>query len=106
MMTANRVALITGGAKGIGRAVALDLATNRWFVAICYRSSVKEAEEVVAGVEAHGVKGLAIKADVSDPDAAVGAVRRVESEWGRIDALINGAGPYERRPLLEESIIG
>jgi 3-oxoacyl-[acyl-carrier protein] reductase len=106
MTTLSRVALVTGGAKGIGRAVALDLATNHWFVAICYRTSAKEAEEVIACVEARGVKGLAIKADVSDPDAAVGLVRRVETEWGRIDALINGAGPYQRQPLLEESVTG
>jgi 3-oxoacyl-[acyl-carrier protein] reductase len=106
MALETRVALITGGAKGIGRGVALDLATNGWSVAICYRTSGEEAEEVIAGVQACGVKGLALKADVSDPEAATELVRHVQTEWGRIDALINGAGPYQRRPLLEETIAG
>jgi 3-oxoacyl-[acyl-carrier protein] reductase len=106
MAIENRVALITGGAKGIGRRVALDLAADHWSVAICYRTSGKEAEEVIAAVQAHGVKGLAIAADVSDPDAVAALVQRVQTEWGRIDALINGAGPYERKPLLEESVAG
>jgi 3-oxoacyl-[acyl-carrier protein] reductase len=106
MASESRVALITGGAKGIGRGVALDLADNQWSVAICYRTSGKEAEEVIAAVKARGVKGLAVQADVSDPDAAVALVRRVQTEWGRIDALINGAGPYQRKPLLEETVVG
>jgi 3-oxoacyl-[acyl-carrier protein] reductase len=106
MTIESRVALITGGAKGIGRGVALDLADHQWSVAICYRTSGKEAEEVIAAVRARGVKGLAVQADVSDPDAAVALVRRVQTEWGRIDALINGAGPYQRKPLLEETVVG
>jgi 3-oxoacyl-[acyl-carrier protein] reductase len=101
-----RVALITGGAKGIGRSVALDLASRGWSVAICYRISANEAAEVIAAVEQHGVKGLAIKADVSDPKIAAALVREVEAHWGRIDALINGAGPYDRKPLLQESAEG
>ncbi len=99
-----RVALITGGARGIGRAVALDLATQGWSVAICYRTSAKEADETKAQIEKNGGRGLAAQCDVSDPGAAEGFVRQVEKEWGRIDALINGAGPYQRKNLLEVSI--
>lgn len=99
-----RVALITGGARGIARAVALDLATQGWSVAICYRTSAKEADETKAQIEENGGRGLAEQCDVSDPAAAEGIVRQVEQKWGRIDALINGAGPYQRKNLLEVSI--
>ena len=98
-----KVALITGGARGIGRAVALDLAARGWSVAICYRTSAKEANEVIDAVKAQGVSGPALQCDVSDPKAAVEWVQRVHQEWGRIDALINGAGPYHRVSLLEET---
>ena len=103
---ANRVALITGGARGIGRAVALDLAEKGWSVAICYRNSVKEGDEVLESIRRKGSEGLALRSDVSDPKAAVELVERVREEWGRIDALINGAGPYHRKNLLEESVEG
>lgn len=102
----NKVALITGGAKGIGRAVALDLAGWEWSVAICYRKSAKEAAEVVDAVQRKGSQGMALQCDVSDPKAAQEMVKRVERELGRIDALINCAGPYHRVGLLEESIEG
>ena len=99
----DRVALITGGARGIGKAVALDLAKQGWSVAICYRSSAAEAAEVMDGVKQCGARGLAIQCDVSDPDAAAALVRQVSEAWGRIDALINGAGPYHRVSLLKET---
>lgn len=102
----NKVALITGGAKGIGRAVALDLAEHGWSVAICYRKSSTEGAEVVDAVQKKGSMGLAIQCDVSEPEAARQMVQRVEREWGRIDALINCAGPYHRINLLEESVEG
>jgi 3-oxoacyl-[acyl-carrier protein] reductase len=99
----DRVALITGGAKGIGRAVALDLAGRGWSVAICYRTSAPEAEQTRAAIERHGVRAAAIRCDVSDSEAAEDLVRRVEGDWGRIDALVNGAGPYHRVNLLDET---
>jgi 3-oxoacyl-[acyl-carrier protein] reductase len=98
-----KVALITGGARGIGRAVALDLASRGWSVAICYRTSAKEANEVIDTVKARGTDAFALQCDVSDPKAAVAWVERVHQEWGRIDALINGAGPYHRISLLDET---
>jgi 3-oxoacyl-[acyl-carrier protein] reductase len=101
-----RVALIAGGARGIGRAIALHLAESGWSIAICYRSSEQEAQETVEAIQKKGGKGLAVKADVSDPEAALGLVREVEEAWGRIDALINCAGPYHRVPLLEETLEG
>ena len=101
-----RVALITGGAKGIGRAVALDLAAQGWSVAICYRTSARAAAEVIAAVEKTGTRALSIQCDVSDPLAATQMVARVEKEWGRIDALVNAAGPYHRVELLKETIEG
>jgi 3-oxoacyl-[acyl-carrier protein] reductase len=95
--------LITGGARGIARAVTLDLAARGWSVAICYRTSSKEAAEVMDEVKRTGAQGLAFQSDVSDPEAATELVRRVHGEWGRIDALINGAGPYHRVNLLQET---
>ncbi len=99
----NRVALITGGAKGIGRAVALDLAAQAWTVAICYRSSAKEAAEVIDTVIRTGSVGFALQCDVSQPDAARNLVEQVRQQYGRVDALINGAGPYHRISLLKET---
>jgi 3-oxoacyl-[acyl-carrier protein] reductase len=99
----SKVALITGGARGIGRAVALDLAAQGWSIAICYRTSAREAGAVLDSIQRQGAKGLALQSDVSDPDAAVELVNRVQQEWGRLDALINGAGPYHRVSLLQET---
>ena len=102
----NRVALITGGAKGIGRAIALDLAAQHWSVAICYRTSEAEAEKTKAAIIERGGQALAVRCDVSDPTAAKSLVAQVEQKWGRIDALINGAGPYHRVNLFEETVAG
>jgi 3-oxoacyl-[acyl-carrier protein] reductase len=101
-----KVALITGGAKGIGRAIALDLAAQQWSVAICYRTSNAAADETSAAITALGGQALAVQCDVSDPQAAGDLVSRVESRWGRIDALINGAGPYHRVNLFDETPAG
>ena len=101
-----RAALITGGARGIGRAIAIDLARSGWDVAICYRSSESDAEQTRASIEQQGRRALAIRCDVSDPLASNAMVRQVEQAFGRIDALINSAGPYHRVHLLEETVDG
>lgn len=101
-----QVALISGGAKGIGRGIALDLATRQWKIAICYRTSEAAAQRTAREIEQQGGTGLAVRCDVSDPVAAKALVAQVENEWGRIDALINGAGPYHRVNLFEETIEG
>lgn len=102
----NNVVLITGGAKGIGRAIALDLAAQQWSVAICYRTSVAAADETGKAIVARGGQALVLQCDVSDPEAAKRLVSQVEGKWGRIDALINGAGPYHRVNLFDETITG
>ncbi len=98
-----RVALITGGARGIGRALAIALAQRGWDVALCYRTSEREAQEVVAQAQSHGARGRAERCDVSDSEAAQAWVKRVEEEWGRCDALINCAGPYHRVDYFQET---
>jgi len=103
---ADRVALITGGAKGIGRGIALDLAAQQWSVAICFRTSEAEATATANAITSRGGRALSIRCDVSDPRAAKGLVAQVEQQWGRIDALINGAGPYHRVNLFEETTEG
>jgi len=102
----SRVALITGGAKGIGRGIALDLAAQKWNVAICYRTSSADAEATARAILERGGQVLARRCDVSDPVAARDFAALVEKEWGRIDALINGAGPYHRVNLFDETVEG
>jgi len=101
-----QVALITGGAKGIGRGIALDLAAHQWKIAFCYRTSEADAQSTATAIRNQGGEAWPILCDVSDPDAAKSVVVQVEQKWGRIDALINGAGPYHRINLLEETVDG
>jgi 3-oxoacyl-[acyl-carrier protein] reductase len=101
-----RVALITGGARGIGRALALSLAEQGWSVAICYRTSHQPAQETMDALTEMGLRAMAEQCDVSDPKAAARFVAQVEKEWGRVDALLNCAGPYHRVNLLEETVEG
>jgi len=101
-----RVALITGGAKGIGRGIALDLAAQHWKIAFCYRTSEPEAQKTALTITERGGQALAIRCNVSDPAAVKDLVAQVEQKWGGIDVLINGAGPYHRVNLFEETIEG
>jgi len=75
-------------------------------VAICWRKSEQEAAETLAEIRKRGAQGLSVQADVSVPEQAAALVSRVEKEWGRVDVLINGAGPYHRVSLLDESVEG
>ncbi len=101
-----RVALITGGARGIGRAVAVALAERGWKVAASYRTSEEQAKSLETELKATGKRAVIMRADASDPASAEGLVRRAEAEFGRLDALVNCAGSYHRVPVLEETIEG
>jgi 3-oxoacyl-[acyl-carrier protein] reductase len=102
----DHVALITGGAKGIGRGIALDLAARQWKIAICYRTSEAAAQQTARAITERGGEALAVRCDVGDPVAAKQLAAQVEQRWGRIDVLINGAGPYHRVNLFEETVQG
>ena len=104
-----RVALITGGARGIGKAIAMQLARDGWAIAICYRTSQDAAQHTVQAIQdIQSTKDciLRVQCDVSDADEAKALVEQVEGTWKRIDALINCAGPYHRVPLLQETVEG
>ena len=87
-----RVALVTGGSRGIGKAIAVRLATQGADVAFSYRGNEAAAGETAREIEALGRRALAIRADVTDPDAADGLVKTVLEAFGRIDILVNNAG--------------
>jgi 3-oxoacyl-[acyl-carrier protein] reductase len=87
-----RTALVTGGSRGIGRAIALRLAGQGADVAFSYRGNEAAASSTVGDIEALGRKGLAVQADVSDADAADGLVKSVIDAFGKVDILVNNAG--------------
>lgn len=103
MPSSPRVALIPGGARGIGRAVALRLARDGWAVALATRRSRAELEATAAAIRAAGGDALPLLADVSQPDACARAVADAVAWRGRLDALIHCAGPYHRVDLLQET---
>ena len=88
----NHVALVTGGARGIGAAIALALAEAGAAVAVNYRERAGDAEAVVARIRAMGGRATAVAADVSQGAAVTAMVERVASALGPIDILINNAG--------------
>lgn len=90
-----KVALVTGASKGIGAAIAKELAARGAAVAVNYSGSKAAAEKVVAGINAAGGKAVAVQANVSEPAAIEPLVATVVKEFGPIDILVNNAGIYE-----------
>ena len=97
---ADRVALVTGASRGIGRAIAINLATAGHAVAVNYRSRQDAAEEVVASIEALGGTALAVAADVGDADAVTEMVSEIAERLGPISILVNNAGITDDDLLL------
>jgi len=89
---ANKVALVTGGSRGIGAAVAKRLAADGANVAITYAKDAKAASTVVKAIERAGQKAIAIQADATDADAVAAAVEKTVATFGRLDVLVNNAG--------------
>jgi 3-oxoacyl-[acyl-carrier protein] reductase len=94
-----KVALVTGASKGIGAAIARELAARGAAVAVNYSGSKAGAEKVVAEIKAAGGKAIAFQADLSNPDSVGPFVKSVAEQLGPIDILVNNAGIYEFGPL-------
>lgn len=97
-------ALVTGGARRIGRALALSLAEAGADVAITYRGSTQDAEETVADLRSLGGKALAISCDVGQEFSVQAAVTSLVSAWNGLDILVNNAGMFETVPLEDISV--
>ncbi|MEU8333318.1 3-oxoacyl-ACP reductase family protein [Micromonospora sp. NPDC048839] len=95
MTTLNdKVALVTGGSRGIGAGIALRLAQDGADVAFTYRQDAERAATVVRQIEALGRRALAVQADGADPSAVRGAVDRTVADLGRLDILVNNAAVF------------
>ena len=100
MEFSGRAVLITGG-KRIGAAVAADLASRGMDVALTFNRSAAEAEQAAQAVRAHGRSAVALKADVSHPEACAEAVEAAAVAFGRLDVLVNMASVYRKAPFAE-----
>lgn len=93
------VAVVTAGARRLGRAIALALAEAGCNVVITYRSSAADADATLVSLRASGVKALAVQADVADAEQVQGVLDRTLAEFGRADILVANAGMFRRTPV-------
>jgi NAD(P)-dependent dehydrogenase (short-subunit alcohol dehydrogenase family) len=96
---AGKVALVTGGSRGIGAAVADRLAAHGAAVALTYHRAADQADRTAKRIEASGGRALAIQADSGDPAAVTAAVARTVAELGQLDILVNNAGIFPSGPF-------
>src|SRR6202046_2044838 len=101
---AGRVALVTGGSRGIGAAIAKRLAADGASVAITYTKGADAASSVVKAIEQAGGKAIAIQADATDAAAVKKAVEKTVSTFGAIDVLVNNAGTAIPKPFEETTL--
>src|SRR5580692_10409061 len=94
-----KVALVTGASKGIGAAIALELAARGAAVAVNYSGSKAGADKVVAEIKAAGGKAIAVQANLADTESIGPLVATVARELGPISVLVNNAGIYEFSPI-------
>ena len=96
-----KVALVTGGSRGIGNAIARALAAEGCRIGICARNEEELAEAAREIEEAEGVPVVAVPADVTEPEQALGFLERCRDEWGGVDILVNNVGGNRRKPFEE-----
>jgi len=101
---ADKVALVTGGSRGIGAAIAKRLAAEGATVAVTYAKDAGAASALVKAIETDGGKAIAIQADAADVDAVKAAVEKVVSTLGRLDVLVNNAGTAIPKPFEETTL--
>lgn len=101
---AGKIALVTGGSRGIGAAIVERLARDGADIALTYVSAENLAHAIAQKVESLGRKALAIHADSADPKAVADAVQRTIATFGKIDILVNNAGIFHAAPLDELSV--
>jgi NAD(P)-dependent dehydrogenase (short-subunit alcohol dehydrogenase family) len=99
-----KVALVTGGSRGIGAAICRRLAEEGADVAFTYRQAAPVAQAVVTAIEAAGVRGLAVQADNADAAAVSQAVETVVGRLGRLDILVNSAGIFPNGPFEDVTV--
>lgn len=100
---AGRVAIVTGAARGIGRAVALALARNGCHIVLHYNASAQDAKEVRGLIESHGVRATLVRADLRQTGAAQEIVAAALEAFGTVDILVNNAGVFSAKPTMEIS---
>ena len=96
-----KTAFVSGGSRGIGKAIALKLASSGANVVITYAKSTEAAKAVVEKIEAYGVKGHAIQADANDAQNVVAAIDEATTLFRKIDILVNNAGIFEVSPITQ-----
>ena len=101
MRLTDKVALVTGGSRGNGRAIAIGFAGEGADVAVNYQSHEEEALSAVAEIRKTGRRAIAVQADCSSAAQVLAMVEKVLGEFGRIDVLVNNAGVLRRTPFLE-----
>jgi glucose 1-dehydrogenase len=106
MKLKGRTALVTGASRGIGRAVAVELARQGANVGINFRSHPEEAEEVAKEVRAAGAKAVLLQGDVADLKAVEGMVAKTASELGSVDFFVSNAAYSDRQLMLEADMTG
>jgi len=99
----NRVALVTGGSRGIGRAISVALAEKGWSVVVNYRGNARAAEETMEIIWKMGGGAFAVQADIGSATDRARMVEQILTEYGRLDLLVNNAGmaPRQRMDILE-----
>ena len=104
MALRNRVALVTGGSRGIGKEIAMALGRAGLRVAVAFRTNKLGAQKVLADLRALGSEGFAVSTDVTDPARVKDLMDAVTKHFGRLDVLVNNVGGFEWKPVIESTV--